>query len=42
LEQNNPEAQRGVRNVRYGALADITSTSVDVRFTPKSGHGLAR
>jgi hypothetical protein len=23
---------------RFGSLADITSTSVDVRFTPQSGH----
>ena len=26
-------------NVRFGSKADIGLASVDVRFTPKSGHG---
>jgi hypothetical protein len=27
---------------RYGSKADIGAPSADVRFTPKSGHGLAQ
>jgi len=29
-------------DVRYGSEADIQPCLSDVRFTPKSGHGLAR
>ena len=29
-------------HVRFGSLADITSRLIHVRFTPKSGHSLAR
>jgi hypothetical protein len=28
-------------NVRFGSKADIHPHSADVRFTPKSGHGLS-
>jgi hypothetical protein len=31
-----------VRDVRYGSKADIGLASIDVRFTPKSGHSAAQ
>src|SRR5262249_19736393 len=32
----------GSPNVRFGSLADIEACPIDVRFTPKSGHGSAQ
>jgi hypothetical protein len=32
----------GSTDVRFGSKADVGSASVDVRFTPKSGHRSAR
>ena len=29
-------------NVRFGSKADIAAPPINVRFTPKSGHRLAR
>ena len=31
----------GLFIVRFGSLADITASKLDVRFTPESGHSLA-
>jgi hypothetical protein len=33
---------QGLANVRSGSLAEIRPKELDVRFTPKSGHGLAQ
>ena len=36
-----PSRHRREPNVRFGSLVDICSANRHVRFTPKSGHGVA-
>jgi len=33
---------KGLGDVRFGSLADMTALSRDVRFTPESGHQAVR
>ena len=34
--------RQGTRPVRFGSLADIPASNIDVRFTPKSGHSFTK
>jgi len=41
-ELSHPQSRAHATDVRYGSKADIAPVKCDVRFTPKSGHSLAR